>query len=106
VTLAGWLMGINGAFAALGGVVLLLVASNAREMQRHGLAQGPSVAFGFVLLTVGLLELLLVDALFGEATSRGSSRRWSSDSRSSPASSRSSSAGAERSSRGSRARST
>jgi hypothetical protein len=58
-------MGINGAFAAIGGVVVLLVASNARAMQRHGLAQGPFLAFGFVLLTVGLLELLLVYALFG-----------------------------------------
>jgi hypothetical protein len=65
VTFAGWLMGINGAFAAIGGVVVLVVASNARAMQRHGLAQGPSIAFGFTLLTVGLLELLLVYALFG-----------------------------------------
>jgi len=65
VTFAGWLMGINGTVAAIGGVVVLLVASNPRAMQRHGLAQGPFLAFGFVLLTVGLLELLFVYALFG-----------------------------------------
>jgi hypothetical protein len=65
VTFAGWLMGINGGFAALGGVVLLLVASNTREMQRHGLAQGPYLVFGFVILAIGLLQLLLVYALFG-----------------------------------------
>jgi len=58
-------MGINGGFAAIGGVVVLLVASNARAMQRYGLAEGPYLAFGFILLSVGLLELLLVYALFG-----------------------------------------
>ena len=65
VTFAGWLMGINGAFSALGGSIVLLVASNTREMVRHGLSQGPLLATGFVVLTLGLLELLLVYALFG-----------------------------------------
>jgi hypothetical protein len=61
----GWLMGINGAFSAIGGLIVLLVASNTREMARHGLSQGPLLVTGFVVLTVGLLELLLVYALFG-----------------------------------------
>ena len=65
VTFAGWLMGINGAFSAIGGLIVLLVASNTREMVRHGLSQGPLLVTGFVLLTLGLLELLLVYALFG-----------------------------------------
>ena len=60
VTFAGWLMGINGAFSALGGLIVLLVASNTREMVRHGLSHGPLLATGFVLLTLELLELLLV----------------------------------------------
>jgi len=65
VTFAGWLMGINGAFSALGGLIVLLVASNTRQMARHGLSQGPLVVTGFVVLTLGLLELVLVYALFG-----------------------------------------
>jgi hypothetical protein len=65
VTFAGWMMGINGAFSAIGGVIVLIVASNTREMTRHGLPQGALLATGFVLLALGLLELLLVYALFG-----------------------------------------
>jgi hypothetical protein len=65
VTFAGWLIGINGALLALGAIVLLLAASNTRLMVRHGLAQGPLLILGFVLLAVGLAELLLVYALFG-----------------------------------------
>jgi len=65
VTFAGWLMGINGAFSAIGGVIVLIVASNTREMTRHGLPQGALLVTGFVVLTLGLLELLLVYALFG-----------------------------------------
>lgn len=65
VTFAGWLMGINGVFSAIGGLIVLLVASNTREMVRHGLSQGPLLATGFVVLTLGLLELLLVYALLG-----------------------------------------
>ena len=65
VRLAGWLMGINGAFSAIGGVIVLIVASNTREMARHGLPQGALLVTGFVVLTLGLLELLLVYALFG-----------------------------------------
>jgi hypothetical protein len=65
VTFAGWLIGINGVFLSLGGVVTLLVASNTRLMIRHGLAQGAILILGFVLLAVGLIELLLVYALFG-----------------------------------------
>jgi len=65
VTFAGWLMGINGVFSAIGGLIVLLVASNTREMVRHGLSQGPFLATGFVVLTLGLLELLLVYALLG-----------------------------------------
>jgi len=58
-------MGINGVFSAIGGLIVLLVASNTREMVRHGLSQGPLLATGFVVLTLGLLELLLVYALLG-----------------------------------------
>jgi len=65
VTFAGWLIGINGVFVALGAFVLLLASSNTRLMQRHGLAQGPLLVVGFVLLALGLAELLLVYALFG-----------------------------------------
>ena len=65
VTFAGWLMGINGAFSAIGGVIVLIVASNTQEMARHGLPQGALLVTGFVVLTLGLLELLLVYALFG-----------------------------------------
>ena len=65
VTFAGWLMGINGAFSAIGGVIVLIVASNTREMTRHGLPQGALLVTGFVVLTLGLLQLLLVYALFG-----------------------------------------
>lgn len=65
VTFAGWLMGINGVLSAIGGVIVLLVASNTREMTRHGLPQGALLVTGFVVLTLGLLELLLVYALFG-----------------------------------------
>jgi hypothetical protein len=65
VTFAGWLMGISGAFSAIGGVIVLIVASNTREMARHGLPQGALLVTGFVVLTLGLLELLLVYALFG-----------------------------------------
>ena len=67
VTFAGWLMGINGAFSALGGLVVLLVASNTREVVRHGLSHGPLLATGLVLLTLELLELLLVYTLFGRS---------------------------------------
>lgn len=65
VTFAGWLMGINGAFSAIGGVIVLIVASNTRGMARHGLPQGALLVTGFEVLTLGLLELLLVYALFG-----------------------------------------
>jgi len=65
VTFAGWLMGINAAFGALGAVVVLLAASNTRLMVRHGLPQGGLLIVGFILLAVGLLELVLVYALFG-----------------------------------------
>jgi len=65
VTFAGWLMGINGVFSAIGGVIVLIVASNTREMARHGLPQGALLVTVFVALTLGLLELLLVYALFG-----------------------------------------
>ena len=65
VTFTGWLMGINGAFSAIGGLIILVVASNTREMARHGLPQGALLVTGFVVLTLGLLELLLVYALFG-----------------------------------------
>jgi hypothetical protein len=65
VTFAGWLIGINGAFSAIGGVIVLIVASNTREMARDGLPQGALLVTGFVVLTLGLLQLLLVYALFG-----------------------------------------
>ena len=65
VTFAGWLMGINGVFSAIGGVIVLIVASNTREMARHGLPQGALLVTDFVVLTLGLLELLLVYPLFG-----------------------------------------
>ncbi len=65
VSFAGWLMGIHGALSAVGGLIVLLVASNTRVMTRHGLSQRGFLVTGFVLLTLGLLELLLVYALFG-----------------------------------------
>lgn len=65
VTFAGWLIGINGVFLSLGGIVILLAGSNTRFMIRHGLQQGAVLIFGFILLAVGLTELLLVYALFG-----------------------------------------
>ena len=65
LTFAGWLMAINGVFSAIGGVIVLIVASNTREMARHGLPQGALLVTVFVALTLGLLELLLVYALFG-----------------------------------------
>ncbi len=65
VTFAGWLIGINGVFLSIGGVATLLAASNTRLMIRHGLPQGAILILGFVLLAVGLTELLLVYALFG-----------------------------------------
>ena len=43
----------------------VLVASNTRVMTHHGLSQRGFLVTGFVLLTLGLLELLLVYALFG-----------------------------------------
>jgi hypothetical protein len=65
VTFAGWLIGINGVFLSLGGIVILLAGSNTRFMVRHGLQQGAFLIFGFIVLAVGLTELLLVYALFG-----------------------------------------
>jgi hypothetical protein len=65
VTFAGWLIGINGVFLSLGGIAILLAASNTRFMNRHGLPQGAFLIFGFIVLAVGLTELLLVYALFG-----------------------------------------
>jgi hypothetical protein len=65
VTFAGWLIGINGVFLSLGGIVILLAGSNTRFMIRHGIEQGAFLIFGFILLAVGLTELLLVYALFG-----------------------------------------
>ena len=35
VRFAGWLMGISGAFSAIGGLIVLLVGSNTREMARR-----------------------------------------------------------------------
>jgi hypothetical protein len=67
VTFAGWLIGINGVFLSLGGIVILLAGSNTRFMIRHGLQQGAVLSFGFILLAVGLTELLLVYALFGRS---------------------------------------
>ena len=46
---------------------MLLVASNTREVVRHGLSHGPLLATGLVLLTLELLELLLVYTLFGRS---------------------------------------
>jgi hypothetical protein len=63
VTFAGWLIGINGVLLALGAVVLLLAASNTRLMVRHGLAQGPLLVIGFLLLAVGLAERSLLSSL-------------------------------------------
>jgi hypothetical protein len=65
VTFAGWLIGINGVFLSLGGIVILLAGSNTRFMIRHGFHQGAFLIFGFIVLAVGLTELLLVYALFG-----------------------------------------
>jgi hypothetical protein len=81
VTFAGWLIGINGAFSAIGGVIVLIVAPNTREMARDGLPQGALLVTGFVVLTLGLLQLLLVYACSEGATRPASSRRSCSASR-------------------------
>jgi hypothetical protein len=65
VTFAGWLIAINGVLLSIGAIVILLAASNTRLMVRHGMAQGALLIVGFVVLIVGLGELLLVYALFG-----------------------------------------
>jgi hypothetical protein len=58
VTFAGWLMGINGVFSAIGGVIVLIVASNTREMARHGLPQGALLVTGSVSLLFSLTSVL------------------------------------------------
>jgi hypothetical protein len=78
VTFAGWLMGINGAFSAIGGVIVLIVASNTREMARHGLPQAALLVTGFVVLTLltrqpgaffawvtGLVDVIVLVGLWG-----------------------------------------
>ena len=64
VTFAGWLMGINGAFSAIGGVIVLLVASNTREMARRGLPQThqPGALFAWV---TGLVDVVVLVGLWG-----------------------------------------
>src|SRR5947207_1641528 len=58
VTFAGWLMGIHGALSAVGGLIVLLVASNTRVMTHHGPSQRGFLLTGAVLLFGAIVATL------------------------------------------------
>jgi uncharacterized membrane protein YuzA (DUF378 family) len=65
VRFAGWMIGIGAFFSCLGGVLLLALNPNDAFLSELGLTPGLLQLVGFVLLAIGLVEFLLIYALYG-----------------------------------------
>jgi hypothetical protein len=64
VRFAGWMIGINAFFLCMGGVLLLFVRPETSALEDAGLSQGILQLIGFVMLAIGLVEFLLIYALW------------------------------------------
>jgi hypothetical protein len=65
------MIGIGAVFACLAGLVLLLIQPDAATLADAGLSRGMFQLIGFILLAIGLVEFLLIYALWdGSNTAR------------------------------------
>jgi hypothetical protein len=64
VRFAGWMIGIGAFFLCLAGVLLLLIQPDAATLEEAGLTRGILQLVGFIMLAIGLLEFLLIYALW------------------------------------------
>lgn len=64
VRFAGWMIGIGAFFTAISGLVLLFVRPERSTLDEVGVSQGILQLIGFILLAIGLLEFLLIYALW------------------------------------------
>jgi hypothetical protein len=71
VRFAGWMIGIGAFFLCLAGVLLLLVHPDQAALDEAGMTRGVLQLIGFIMLAIGLLEFLLIYALWdGSNTAR------------------------------------
>jgi hypothetical protein len=63
VRFAGWMIGIGAVFLCLAGVLLLFIKPDAATVEA-GITQGVFQVVGFIMLAIGLLEFLLIYALW------------------------------------------
>jgi hypothetical protein len=64
VRFAGWMIGIGAAFAVLIGFLFILVGIPEDSLERIGTTRGIIQLSGFIVLAIGLLEFLLIYALY------------------------------------------
>ena len=64
VRFAGWMIGIGAFFTAVSGLLLLFLRPDRTTLDEVGITQGILQVIGFILLTIGLLEFLLIYALW------------------------------------------
>lgn len=64
VRFAGWMIGIGAAVLCLVGVLFLFVRPDAATLEDAGLSRGLLQLVGFVMLAIGLVEFLLIYALW------------------------------------------
>ena len=64
VRFAGWMIGIGAAFAVLTGVLLLFLRIPEQSLEDIGTTRGILQVSGFIVLAIGLLEFLLIYALY------------------------------------------
>ena len=68
---AGWMIGIGAFFACVIGLLLLLIHFDSATLAEAGVGQGAIQLIGFIILAIGLLEFLLIYALWdGSNTAR------------------------------------
>jgi hypothetical protein len=71
VRFAGWMIGIGAFFACVLGLLLLLIHFDSATLAEAGVGQGTIQLIGFIFLAIGLLEFLLIYALWdGSNTAR------------------------------------
>ena len=64
VRFAGWMIGIGAFFSCVIGLLLLLINFDSVALAEAGIGRGIIQLVGFILLAIGLLEFLLIYALW------------------------------------------
>jgi hypothetical protein len=64
VRFAGWMIGIGAFFLCAFGVLLLLIHFDPAALDEAGIGRGVIQLIGFIMLAIGLLEFLLIYALW------------------------------------------